>query len=621
MRNLSRTEIEALEKNGCRCDDWSRVYVSEGFIPDRYRNVTFSGNVRLGTALTTTVIPGTDIPAATGIYDARIHDCTIGNEVLIERLGQGISHCDIADNAIIANTSLLSTGCKPGTPCRFGEGTAGNVLDETGSRCVRIFRELSAQAACIISTCDENLRHRLNLMVERHAEKSADTRMAIGPGAMITDCGEITGVRIGAKSRLKGVARLSNGTIDSSNEAPTEVGPGVIASDFIIAEGATVTNATQLTRCYVGQAAILRNFTAHDSLIFANCCLCNGEAASILAGPYTVSDHKSTLLIGGMFTMFNAGSGTNQSNHLYKLGPIHHGSMGRGSKCASDSYIMWPAKIGDFTMVSGRHYGHPDTTAFPFSYLVTDSDGASRLIPGVALNSCGTARDIAKWPRRDNRMYAFRHDTITFDALNPYNITKMGIGLKILKELATTDTDGDYLYNGMRISRKSLLKGIDLYTSAIIRYLGETMASFLEHGGDTLPAPVLRDEEWIDLCGFVTPKNMVDEIVDMVMDGQISTPGEFAQKIRELHTSTPKAAEKFALSMIQDFTAGDMSSPAIHLFLERWVEETRRHADSIIADACKEAGLAGKPIPDNNHPFIAETRQIVTNIENRYRSL
>ncbi len=147
------------------------------------------------------------------------------------------------------------------------------------------------------------------------------------------------------------------------------------------------------------------------------------------------------------------------------------------------------------------------------------------------------------------------------------------------------------------------------------------MASFLEHGGDTLPAPVLRDEEWIDLCGFVTPKNMVDEIVDMVMDGQISTPGEFAQKIRELHTSTPKAAEKFALSMIQDFTAGDMSSPAIHLFLERWVEETRRHADSIIADACKEAGLAGKPIPDNNHPFIAETRQIVTNIENRYRSL
>ena len=57
------------------------------------------------------------------------------------------------------------------------------------------------------------------------------------------------------------------------------------------------------------------------------------------AGPYKVTHHKSTLLIAGMFSFMNAGSGSNQSNHMYKLGPIHQGTLERGAKTTSDSYI------------------------------------------------------------------------------------------------------------------------------------------------------------------------------------------------------------------------------------------------------------------------------------------
>ena len=82
-----------------------------------------------------------------------------------------------------------------------------------------------------------------------------------------------------------------------------------------------------------------------------------------------MTHHKSTLLIAGMFSFCNAGSGSNQSNHMYKLGPIHHGIVERGSKTTSDSYILWPAKIGAFTLVMGRHYKNTDTLLICLSLI------------------------------------------------------------------------------------------------------------------------------------------------------------------------------------------------------------------------------------------------------------
>ena len=49
-----------------------------------------------------------------------------------------------------------------------------------------------------------------------------------------------------------------------------------------------------------------------------------------LRSPYTVSHHKSSLLIAGMFSFFNAGSGSNQSNHLFKSGAVHPGGASEG---------------------------------------------------------------------------------------------------------------------------------------------------------------------------------------------------------------------------------------------------------------------------------------------------
>ncbi len=111
--------------------------------------------------------------------------------------------------------------------------------------------------------------------------------------------------------------------------------------DFVASLGAKIGGSSIIERCFIGQSCHIDHlFSAHDSLIFANCNLENGEACAIFAGPFTVSSHKSSLLIAGHFSFLNAGSGSNQSNHLYKLGPIHQGVVERGSKTSSDSYNL-----------------------------------------------------------------------------------------------------------------------------------------------------------------------------------------------------------------------------------------------------------------------------------------
>ena len=149
----------------------------------------------------------------------------------------------------------------------------------------------------------------------------------------------------------------------------------VKARDFIAVEDSTIDTGATCHRCFIGERAIVANgFTAENSLFFSGSHCENGEAVAIFAGPFTVSHHKSSLLISGLFSFFNAGSGTNQSNHLFKGGAVHQAVHLRGCKFASNAYVMAPAIEGAYTMIMGRHHHHHDTSAIPFSYLIESDD-------------------------------------------------------------------------------------------------------------------------------------------------------------------------------------------------------------------------------------------------------
>lgn len=525
-RKLNQTEIDKLSAQGCTADEWSNISVAEGFSPENITHTRFSGEIKLGVFEKEFELPG-GLKKRAGLHQVTLHNCSVGNNTLIENIPNYVANYRIGDDCYIQNVNLLLT---EGESC-FGNNTPVSVLNETGGREVPIYNRLSAQLAYIIAMYRHrpDLTERLKQMIADYAGSVKSDRGEIGHGVHMVNTGTVRNVCIGDGCRIDGASRLENGTINSNREAPVYIGPNVTAEDFIISSGAYVSDGVVMSRCFIGQACHLTHlFSAHDSLFFSNCQGENGEACAIFAGPYTVSMHKSSLLIAGMFSFLNAGSGSNQSNHMYKLGPIHQGVVERGSKTTSDSYILWPAKIGAFSLIMGRHVNHPDTSGMPFSYLI-EHGKRSFLVPGANLKSVGTIRDAQKWPKRDKRTDPDKLDCINFNLLSPYTIQKMLQGIDTLQGLKQTsgETSEYYSFQSTTIKNSSLEKGINLYTLAVHKFMGNSIIKRLEGapftGVDDLqerlkPTDPLGEGEWIDLAGLIVPKQAVKDEIDRIVN-------------------------------------------------------------------------------------------------------
>ncbi|MBP5318237.1 MAG: DUF4954 family protein, partial [Paludibacteraceae bacterium] len=351
-RALTPAEIQELENRSCTCDRWSEVMVGEGFSPIHFKHVHFSGKIRLGRFDTEYELEG-GVKRHAGIYHACLHNCTVHDNVFICKVLRYIANYEIGADSYIENVELLAT---TEASC-FGNGTEVAVLNETGGREIRIYDHLSSHVAYILAM----YRHRtatidrINRFITDYCESIRSAVGKIGQHVTIVNCGTIKNLKVGDHTRIEGANLLVNGSINSNASDPIYIGEGVIAKNFIFSSGAQITDASLVENCFIGQGTqIGKHFSIYDSLYFCNCQGFHGEACAIFGGPYTVTHHKSSLLIAGMFSFLNAGSGSNQSNHMYKLGPIHQGVVERGSKTTSDSYILWPAKVGPFSLVMGR---------------------------------------------------------------------------------------------------------------------------------------------------------------------------------------------------------------------------------------------------------------------------
>ncbi|HUV40757.1 MAG TPA: DUF4954 family protein [Sedimentisphaerales bacterium] len=599
FRSLSDAEIQKLADQGCVCSDWSRVQVNDGFNAARVRNTQFSGCVKLGTFDRELTFAG-GIKRATGISNANIHNCRIGNNVFINNVRNYLANYIIEDDVIIENVDFVAVDGESS----FGNGIEVAVLNEAGGREIPIYDQLSAQSAYVIAF----YRHRpividrFRKMIAEYAASVTNTMGLIGQGAAIVNCRFIKNVKIGPKTVIEAAQRLENGSINSCTEDPVYIGAGVDAKDFIVQSGARITEGTILCKCLVGQACRLeKQYSAEQSVFFANCVGHHGEACAIFAGPYTVTHHKSTLLIAGLFSFLNAGSGSNQSNHLYKLGPNHQGIVERGSKTTSDSYILWPAKVGAFTLVMGRHYRHSDTSDLPFSYLIEHED-ESVLVPGINLRSVGTIRDARKWPKRDNRKDPQKLDYINFKLLNPYTVQKMLKGCDVLSQLKATSgqTCEYFTYNNVRIKRSSLDKGMDFYQMAAVKFLGNCLIKRLANtqfaGLEELRAALLPDTDvgkgkWVDLGGMLVPAEVVEGMLDRIEKGDISTLEQARASFEAMHERYDQYEWTWAAGILEQISGKSFKTVTADDIAElttRWKDAVLRLDRMLYDDARKE---------------------------------
>ena len=642
---LSSKQISQLVLQGCTADDWSLISISPSFNISRLRYCGFHGEVYIGD-LSGQVKDAYSTEKPCGLYNATIINCRIGNGVRIANIGVHIANYDIEDNVCIEDVGTMQTN----PDATFGNGVDVEALNEAGGREVTIFDELNAQFAYLM--CLHRYRpkmiEKLRAIADRYVQKVKADRGVINKGAKICSVTEMVDVRVGPSAIINGAASLVNGTALSDPDSPTRIGAGVIAHDFIICESSSVTGQAVLEKTFVGQGCLIgEQFSAKNTLLFANCEGFHGEACSIFAGPYTVSHHKSTLLIAGLMSFYNAGSGTNQSNHMYKLGPVHEGKLLRGTKTGSFSYMMWPCRTGPFSVVLGKHASTFDVEDFPFSHLEARADGKVNFVPGLHLTTVGIVRDFAKWPKRDRRKSRNKRDIIDFDVFSPYTVGKMLKANSELKHLQqTTDKNIEEVSIGgaivkrpiVRSSQKYYRTGIELY---LLERVVERLEKQIEITDDiekifVCEPDALYSERWVDVCGQLMGQNRLEQLWNEIEEGIISTIEQFYERIQQIQADYRKDEWIWVKGKYKEYFGLELDKLKKEQLLEaidKYLKVKSKFLNLVIADAQKEftglsqTGFGQDGLPEDEkkdfinirgnyeeNPFVREMKKNIENL-------
>ena len=142
MRSLTIDEISVLEQNRCHADDWACINVAEDFSPEYISDVDFYGEVTLG-VFDKTIQIDEGFSRHTGIRRAVLRDVTVGDNCLIENVGNYISRYDIGEECIISNVGLIATT----NSATYGQNNEVALLNEAGDPNVILYDSLTSQMA------------------------------------------------------------------------------------------------------------------------------------------------------------------------------------------------------------------------------------------------------------------------------------------------------------------------------------------------------------------------------------------------------------------------------------------------------------------------------------------
>ena len=587
MRQLSDEEIRILEDRNCWAEDWTNVHVSDDFKPNYMHRVMLYGEVSIGD-FDKNIEVSRGFMKHSGINNATLRNVTIGDNCLIENIGGFINNYTIGDDCYISNVNAMETT----DGATYGEGNLISVLNEVGDGNVILFSELNSQFAAFMAKhfCDKSLKDAIRRLINEEIARKRHEQAYIGNNVKIVNTKEITNTIVYDDCEINGASRLSDCTILSSPVSNVYIGTGVICENSIISEGSSIINSVKIQDCFIGEACQISNgFTASSSVFFANSYMSNGEACAAFCGPFTASHHKSSLLIGGQFSFYNAGSATNFSNHAYKMGPIHHGVLERGTKTASGAYILMPAHIGTFSVCFGKLMYHPDTRSLPFSYLIAYGD-TMYLSPGRNITTVGLYRDIRKWPKRDVRPVGSQKSIVNFDWLSPFSVGEIVEGKQILEKLrdACGENVATYTYHNYVINASSLNKGIKYYDIALRIYMGAVLKRVIKKWGKVdLPTTTIGQGKWNDLSGLLLPESEEMRLLSDIKRGELETIQEVTDRFKEINRNYREYQWAWTYQLILDYyhltEITDADVERIHkdyVHARRaWIAEIRKDAE------------------------------------------
>ena len=575
FRNLTNEEINFLKSQGCSSQSWEKILIKNVDL-SRIKDVQFHGKIKIN-ALNGMVKYHKKVKLLASINRATLINVYINGNVYINNVGRFIENYKIEKGVIIENAGSIYMEGKSS----FGNGVETSPIMEGDGRSVKIFYRLNSHIAYLVAMYrhEKVMREKINALIDEYTRQKTRRFGKIKKYTQIINARLIKNSLIDPYATIENTDEINNTTVISTKECPSYIGTSVILKDSIVLKGAHIVDGTVIKKAFIGEGVKLgRQFSCEDSLLFANCEGEHGEMFSIFAGPYTVTHHKATLLIASHFSFFNAGSGTNQSNHMYKLGPYHHGFMERGCKTGSNSYILWPSHIGAFSTVIGAHYDNVDTSDFPFSYITEHGYHQTRLIPALNLFGVGLSRDENKWRDRDRRK-GDKKDLIIFNVFSPYTVSKIIKSEKILEEIKkeNKNNDKDFLtYKNMIIKISSLDKYSKRYSIAIDLYLHNKILSYIENSKNI--DEIIKNlqynedtvfEKWVDIGGLICAKQRVDNIIKDLEDDKINDIKSLTEKFENIYNIYSEDEKSWVMNTVKSrYNINDINKETIKKLLE-----------------------------------------------------
>lgn len=574
-RSLTASEIETLVRNSNTSDNWNNILVSAKFDPQLVKNCRFFGLVRIG-KLEPLSLSYHSLSLSVGLYNSTIISCDFGDNVCVHNVNY-FSHFVVGSEVMIANVNELATT----NTAKFGNGIIKEgeteaqriwleICNENGGRKVLPFDGMLTADAFLWSKYrnDEKLMSAFHAFTEKKFDSSRGHYGNIGDRTVIKNCRMIKDVLIGTDAYIKGANKIKNVTINSNDQASTQIGEGCELVNGIIGVGCRIFYGVKAVRFFMAShsqlkygARLINSYLGNNATI--SCC----EVLNSLIYPFHEQHHNNSFLCASlMMGQSNVAAGATIGSNHNSRGADGELVAGRGfwpGLCVS---LKHNSKFASFALLAKGDFPFELNIPIPFSLVINDpSSNELRIIPAYwfRYNFYALQRNEWKYKDRDARITkellleykSLAPDSVNeiFDAISlmalytgkayyrfkdlkvPADETCIKTGYKLLEKHDLLIDELEILAEGFENSSRKvvLLKVRQAYKAYVemIRYyaLGELVEAFKKQT-DVDPVSFVNQismtakrERWVNVGGQLIPFSTFSTMLDKIRSGKIKS--------------------------------------------------------------------------------------------------
>lgn len=443
-RSLTSREIEVLIRNGNTSDNWANFQVVDPFSPELVQGCKFFGLIRIG-KLEPWYLEFHNLRRPVGLYNSAIISCDFGDNVVVDNVNY-LSHYIIGNDVMIVNVNELTTT----ETAKFGNGVVKEgelesqrihleLCNENGGRSVIPFNGMLAGDAWLWTRFrdDTVLQKKFREFTDKKFDKSRGHYGMIGDRTVIKNCRIVKDCMIGSDAYLKGANKLKNLTLNSSADAPSQVGEGCELVNGIIGLGCRIFYGAKAVRFVMGShsqlkygARLINSYLGDNATI--SCC----EVLNSLIFPGHEQHHNNSFLCASLLMgQSNIAAGAT-------IGSNHNSRSADGELVAGRGF--WPglcvslkhnSRFASYTLLAKGDF--PGELDIPIPFCLVSNDSSQNeltVMPGYwfQYNMYALVRNNWKYAFRDKR--TVRVQLIEWDFLAPDTINEMVHALTVLEE-------------------------------------------------------------------------------------------------------------------------------------------------------------------------------------------